>query len=107
MTAYFGRKCSTISSSFSHIIFRAICCRVSARFTDANRRGATDLHEGQKGALERYQPHYPDKAWGTMFLKTLNNLGVCYAKRQQPHDRNIVFKTLSTAQGQFGSINYT
>jgi len=65
---------------------------------------AQQIYTKAKDALERYQPHYPDKAWGTMFLKTLNNLGVCYAKRQQPHEAAYLFKTLSTAQGNLGQI---
>ncbi len=54
--------------------------------------------------LEQYILGCEEPVWNGFFLKTLNNLAACYAKRSQEADALDLLKSLSTAQGKCGQI---
>lgn len=57
-----------------------------------------------KEILEQYKIGCDEVLWNSFLLKTINNLGACYCKRSQNAEALDLYKSLSTAQGNFGQI---
>ena len=57
-----------------------------------------------KELLERYQHGCSEMQWNSYVLKIANNLAACLYKRKQNNEALHLYKSLSTAQGNFGQI---
>ena len=57
-----------------------------------------------KEILARYEYGFDQQQWNTFLLKVVNNLAACYFKRDQHDEARHLYKSLSTASGNFGQI---
>jgi hypothetical protein len=57
-----------------------------------------------KNVLERYENGCAEHQWNSFLLKIINNLAACHYKRRQNNEAIYLYKSLSTAQGNFGQI---
>ena len=54
--------------------------------------------------LDRHQSGCPENQWNSFLLKVVNNLAACHYKRRQHDEAYHLYKSLSTAEGNFGQI---
>jgi serine/threonine protein kinase len=76
----------------------------SAQFQQGNVNAAQQTFIKMKEELERYESECAGPQWNGYLLKVTNNLAACHYKRRQSTDALHLWKSLSTAPGEFGQI---
>ena len=65
---------------------------------------ASQIFLKMQEVLNQFSQEYSGRQRNTMLLKMANNLAACYYKLKRQSEAIHLFKTLSTAQGNYGQI---